>query len=164
MIEIQRRVQSAAESILDNEALTADLDDDAAKLLLDWGVGFARKIVGQTVEMNDAQAEDAIYQPMRSLRKMLRGANKWANGPGEKNLRRVLKEAPNVYGHGYTQPGEDEIDALMGQIPPTAPQRVMALKNFLEGKPYELTGDEEAAETPERESVRSSVGHKRIDR
>ena len=35
--EIRRRVERAAESILENERLTADLDDQAADFLLDWG-------------------------------------------------------------------------------------------------------------------------------
>ena len=35
MIKIQERIQRSVESILDNEALSADLDDDAARLLLD---------------------------------------------------------------------------------------------------------------------------------
>ena len=135
MIEIQGRIQRAAESILDNEALTSELDDEAAKVLLDWGLGLARQIAGQTIEMDEAQAEEAMYQPMRSLRKMLRGANRWANGPGEKNLRRVLKEAPIVYGAGYRQPDEQRVDTFMGRVAPSAPERVMALRSFLEGKP-----------------------------
>ena len=49
MAEIQQRIQRAAESILENEALSADLDDDAAKLLLDWGVKRAEQIAIQTI-------------------------------------------------------------------------------------------------------------------
>ena len=37
MIAIQERIQRTAESILENEALTADLDDEAAQVLLDYG-------------------------------------------------------------------------------------------------------------------------------
>jgi hypothetical protein len=34
--EITRRIKRTAESILENERLTADLDDEAAKELLNW--------------------------------------------------------------------------------------------------------------------------------
>ena len=119
MIEIQQRIQRAVESILDNEALTAGLDDQAARVLLDWGVERTQKIVAQTVEMDDAQAEQATYQPMRALRKMLRSANKWAIGPGEKNLIKVLDQAPIVYGSRYRQPGDQEVSDFMAHIPST---------------------------------------------
>ena len=38
MNAIQHRIQRAAESILENEALTEDLDDTAANVRIDWGV------------------------------------------------------------------------------------------------------------------------------
>jgi len=134
MVEIQQRIQHAAESILENEALSADLDDDAAKVLLDWGVMLSQQIAVQTVEMDDLQAEEAMYGPMRALRKMLRTANNWTNVPGEKNLRRILDEAPMVYGAGYVGPSDEEISAFMALTLAAPPKRLIALQSFLEGK------------------------------
>jgi len=48
MDELTRRAQDLAESILENESLTADLDDAAAKVLIDWGVACAEIIAHST--------------------------------------------------------------------------------------------------------------------
>ena len=141
MYQIQKRIQRAAESILENEALSADLDDDSAKVLLDWGVSLSRQITIQTVEMDDAQAEQAMYRPMRALRKMLSIANKWTNGPGEKNLRRMLEQAPDIYGSEYTPPGDEELRAFMVQIPAGSIERLNALQRFIQGDQVDLASN-----------------------
>jgi hypothetical protein len=164
MIEIQQRIQRAVESILDNEALTADLDDQAARVLLDWGVGLTQQIVGQTLEMDEAQAEQATYQPMRALRKMLRSANKWANAPGEKNLRKVLDQAPNVYGSRYRQPSDQQLGDFMAQIPSTPLERVTALQRFVNGEEIVPAAGKEPMKEPDtaRGDARRA-SHKKID-
>ena len=130
MTEIQQRIQRAAESILENEALTADLDDDAAKALLDWGVKQAQAIASETIEMDDAQAEEVMYQPMRALRKMLRTANKWAVDPQEMTLARIMKQAEIIYGNC---PTEEQQAAFLMAIPQDTTARVHALRGFVEG-------------------------------
>ena len=133
MIEIQGRIQRAAESILVNEALSADLDDDAAKILLDWGLTRTQQIVGQTIEMDQFQAEEAIYLPMRALRKMLRNANKWAMDPGENYLEKIFEQASVVYGLGFVQPNDAQQSAFTNQIPSAPSERLIILQKFVEG-------------------------------
>ena len=163
MIEIQSRIQRAAESILENEALTADLDDAAAKLLLDWGVTLSQQIAIQTIEMDESQAEESMYGPMRALRKMLRGANNWAIAPGEKNLRRILETAPMVFA-GYTDPSDEELKAFIAQTPLTKPERLIGLQRFLEGNRGEHPGEGKQLEKPDTNSISQDVKlHKKID-
>jgi hypothetical protein len=131
MNDIQERIQHAAESILENEALTADLDDEAAQVLLDWGVEQSQTIAAQTAEMNEAEAEEAMYRPMRALRKMLRITNKWATNPQEKDLSKILKQVEIVYG---SSPDVDQQTAFLGALPKDTGARVQALRGFIEGK------------------------------
>ena len=133
MIEIEQRIQRAAESILENEALTAGLDDEPAKLLLAWGIDLAQKITAQTAGMDDIQAEEAAYRPMRALRKMLRGANQWTLDPQERGLGRVLRQAPSVYGADYSLPTDDQQRDFLSAVPTGAANRLVALRAFVEG-------------------------------
>ena len=137
MNNIQERIQRAVESILENEALTADLDDAAAQILLDWGVNRARAIASETTEMNEAQAEEFMYPPMRALRKMLRNINKWAVNPQESTLAGITEQAEIVYG---SSPDEAHITAFLTQIPNDPTERVSVLRAFIEVErrdPYE---------------------------
>ena len=110
------RLQRAAESILENEALTADLDDAAGQVLMDWGIDQAQRIVAPTLEMDEAAVEEATYQPMRALRKMLRQVNKWAAMPDFLGLEKILEEAATTYGAGYVAPDAEARTQFIDQI------------------------------------------------
>jgi hypothetical protein len=131
MSTVQERIQRAAESIIENEALTADLDDEAAKLLLDWGITCAREIAGKTADLDDDAAEEAMYRPMRALRKMLRTAGKWANDPQERTLARIMKQAEIIYG---SCPTEEQQAALLAVIPQDTTAKIQVMRNFVEGE------------------------------
>jgi hypothetical protein len=77
MKQFQQRVNRAAESILENERLTADLDDADAKVLIDWGVACAERIARSTAGLNDLEAEEAMYPRLRATRRMMRQVNSW---------------------------------------------------------------------------------------
>lgn len=127
---IQLRIQRAAESLLENEALTGELNDEAARLLLDWGIDRARAITETTVDMDEILAEETMYQPMRALRKMLRSVNKWVNDPQERELGKIIQQASIVYGRS---PDEDAQEKFLSQVPGDIVGRVIALKQFLDG-------------------------------
>ena len=112
----QARLQRAAESILENEALTAELDDEAAQVLLDWGVSLAQRIASETIELDEAGAEEATYQPMRALRKMLRKINNWAGEPDHSGLEEILEQAAITYGAGYAPPGTEILAQFGNQV------------------------------------------------
>jgi hypothetical protein len=77
MDELPTRITHAAESIMENESLTDGLDDTAAKVLLDWGIGHAQAIAQSTAGMSDAEAERAMSTRLRATRRVMRLANRW---------------------------------------------------------------------------------------
>lgn len=137
MTVIQARLQRAAESILENEALTADLDDEAAQVLLDWGVTLAQRITSETIELDQAAAEEATYQPMRALRKMLRQINHWANNPEISGLEKIIEQAAITYGAGYAASGSDLQAQFSDQIRTGAlnpAENIRQLRAFIENQ------------------------------
>lgn len=56
----------AAERILEDESLTADLGDDAAGLLLDWGAAQAEAIARRAQQALDAQLQ-ALRRTMNRI-------------------------------------------------------------------------------------------------
>lgn len=74
--DIDRRVRRAAQSVLENESLTDDLDDKAAKALIDWGVSRAENAARATENLDDERAEEQMYPRMRANRKLMRTVNK----------------------------------------------------------------------------------------
>ena len=137
MIAIQARIQCAAESLLENEALTADLDDEAAKVLLDWGVALAQQIAAETVEMDDSAADDFMYQPMRALRKMLRRVNKWVLAPDETGVEKIIELARITYGVEYVTPSPEQRALFMEQISQWSDnslEMIRQLRHFIENQ------------------------------
>jgi hypothetical protein len=105
MMDITQRTSRAVESLIENEALTAHLDDQTAKLLLQWGIDCAKNIVQDTEGMTDDEAEEAMYGRMRALRRMLRRIDRWV--PQRRSagvdtnaafLSQVTRMAATVYG------------------------------------------------------------------
>ena len=108
---MDRRRQRAAESILDNESLTADLEDDAARLLIDWALSCAEQIVHSTEGLSDEEAEDATYPRLRSTRRLMRFVNRWVRqrlemtpGESERLLGQIVQQARTIYGPDYVPP------------------------------------------------------------
>jgi hypothetical protein len=80
MTDLKKRLQLASERILGDERLTADLDDDPAQSLLDWGLACTERIVGSTANLaDDALAETAIETRHKATRRMMRHINRWAS-------------------------------------------------------------------------------------
>ena len=73
-----QRVQRAVESILENEAVSQELDDDAAGTLLRWGTTWAQDLVQSTLDLDEEMARDAIAPRLRAVRRMMRAVSRWA--------------------------------------------------------------------------------------
>jgi hypothetical protein len=104
----------AAQSILENESLTADLDDAAANALLEWGVTNARMVarsVGVTTLFDESDSggrEIAMSERLRAVGRMMRAVNAYVRGLGgtdgeerESALQEVLEQAAVVYGRTF---------------------------------------------------------------
>jgi len=111
MEDVDLRIQQVTESLLDNERLTADLDDEAAKVLLDWGLDRATEIVNQTGNMNEHQAYEFLGPRLKAVRRMLSATNRWISCQGHQQseleqLEKIYRQATIVYG----QIGPEEAD------------------------------------------------------
>ena len=118
--DLTRRERRAVESILENERLTADLDDASAKLLLDWGIACARRVSRSTAGLDDEEAEQALHPRMRATRRLMRQVNRWIAGRRELDaqhgaaaLDQLIEQAAIIYGQDYTSPSQDRRQAFL---------------------------------------------------
>ncbi len=129
-MDLSQYTRQAVESLLENETLTADLDDEAADVLLQWGIDCAKRImretvvVGDTLSSDESAVEAAAYGRMRALRRMLREIDEWASGqaePGPAALAQIASRASIVYGRDLSMLAaqadrlESEMAALSAQ-------------------------------------------------
>ncbi len=78
MNDVNRRIDRAAERLLTNERLTADLDDEPAQLLLNWGLAWAQMIAESTAGLDKAAAKSIMKPRLKALRRLMRTVNRWA--------------------------------------------------------------------------------------
>ena len=142
---IKERSDKAVESILENEKLTADLADDAAEVLLDWGIACVRTIVQVTLGLDEMEAEEAMYGPMRATRRLMRAVNRWLTRYeilGEVGhvevLQKIIAQAGVIYGRDYIPPTPAQQGAFLAEIrglTADAPQMILQLRGFVEHDP-----------------------------
>ncbi len=93
--DLAHREQLTIERLLEDERLTADLNDAAATALLDWGIATAKGIVADTETLDDEEAEAAMYPRLRALRTVMRYASSWFGKRGtadlDKNVQLIRK-------------------------------------------------------------------------
>ncbi|RLD02688.1 MAG: hypothetical protein DRI56_13770 [Chloroflexota bacterium] len=75
--DTELRAAQAVESILSNETLTSDLDDEEAKLLLNWGLEWAKRVALNTSHLKDAAAQENMHPKLKAIRKLMRLVNRW---------------------------------------------------------------------------------------
>ena len=103
-MDIEKRIKMAAESILENEALRAGLNDEAASALLDWGMARAKQITAETANVeDDDEAQEAVYPRMSALYQILGDVVSLCAenaDPAQRSglLQEIAEQAPLVYG------------------------------------------------------------------
>ena len=138
--QVERRISRVAESILENERLTADMDDKAATALMNWGVACGKQIAQATEDMDDETAEEAMYPRLRALRRLMRIVSSWLSkteaGDSARDagrLEQVLELAATVYGTDYAPPDAQAIASYLSryeEYPPVL--RVYELRKLIE--------------------------------
>ena len=118
---LENRVTRAVESILENETLTADLEDQAARVLLDWGVGWAKTIALGTAGLDDMVAGDAMSQRLRAVRRLMRAINKWIGTQQGDDVERstslisrILEQSAILYGQDVASVDTGQLDVFLG--------------------------------------------------
>jgi len=128
--------QRAVESILENEALTADLDDQAASLLLDWAMSLAKQAAQGVAGMDEASAEEQFNERMRNVRQFIRQVNRWASTAEEPALGKALELAAPFYAQRLGAADTSRMQGFRsetGQLNQPA-ERIRSLRRLLEGQ------------------------------
>jgi len=122
MDDLTQRETRTAESILEDERLTADLDDAAANALINWGITCAKTIVQSTAGLDETQAEEAMYPRLRALRRTMRTISRWAAKQQEwdaessaDSLAQIIEQTVIIYGEGYTPPTDNQRNTFLQQ-------------------------------------------------
>jgi hypothetical protein len=138
---LEERAKHAAETILENESLTDGLDDDAAQVLLDWGLACAKMIAQSTAGLAEAEAEEVMSDRLRAVRRLMRPMDDWINRqmlePDQSAalLSKIIEQAKIVYGEAYIPPSESQQQSFLAQYQTSeaSPQQIITdLRQFLE--------------------------------
>lgn len=149
--ELAPRINRVVESILENESLTADLDDVAAKALLDWGVACAKVIAQSTASLDDIEAEDVMSPRMHATRRLMRLVNRQVSrqshtdaGGGATLLTKVIEQATTIYGKDFTPPDNEQRNAFLKEgLISSSPQFIANLRALIENQVATRTSSEE---------------------
>ncbi|HET91128.1 MAG TPA: hypothetical protein ENN99_10380 [Chloroflexi bacterium] len=141
MYELERRIKRAAESILENESLTAALDDDTAQELVAWGLDCTKTVVQNTANMNAAEAEERIRPQLRAIGRLMRSIGNWMAArqktaeTGAPWLEDILEQAAVIYGRDVSFPSIEQREAFLHHVQSIAhgAQAVLAWRQFIEG-------------------------------
>jgi hypothetical protein len=158
-----QRIKHVAEGFLENESLTADLDDRAAQVLLDWGLTSSKRVAQGTVDLDDVEAEEAMYPRLRATRRLMRYVNRWVAQRQEMDtqasttlLSRILDQAAIIYGERFRPPSEERRQVFLQRMAFTgaagsAQQVVTSLREFIEDAVDRVTGEGEGKDDQEVE-------------
>lgn len=137
---LSKRIESVSESILSNEAFTAQFEDDAADILINWALKRAEFIVSDTIGLNDAAAEKVMYPRMKALRRIAKYAGKLAFGEEDLTelVGRIVEKAHDVYGVDFIIPDQAAQNAFVEQVQSVTPIELLNhMIVFLEGEKSE---------------------------
>ena len=95
MTDVETR-RIAVERILEDEALTADLTDQAAALLLEWGLTRAEAMAQQAEELSQAELDAHLAALRRTMKRISRQAGKAAPKAQVEQVRVLLAETEMV--------------------------------------------------------------------
>ncbi len=74
---LEKRMQRAVESVLENEGLVSGLDKETASALQDWGIQNVKRIAGKTGDLDDERADEAMFPKMKASRGLMRAIRVW---------------------------------------------------------------------------------------
>jgi hypothetical protein len=147
---LEQRVRRAAESILENESLTAGLDDEAAQRLLDWGVACAEAIAQETASLNDDEAEAAMSPRLRATRRFMRRVRGWVVKRQEMEadasaelLSEIIEQAAIMY-QDFMPPDDHQREVLENEwlnLADDPAQMIVRLRMFIEGAGIDSTAN-----------------------
>jgi hypothetical protein len=144
---MEKHIQMAVESILENESLRAGLEDNAASVLLDWGTDRAKKIAIEVAELEDqSRAEEVLNVRMHALREMLRIAVRMCaenvdSTESDMLLEKVTSLLPLVYGEATAIPETSQWNNLLAVEFGSVQEKMITFRNLVENDPSIRKGD-----------------------
>ena len=78
MLDLKHREERAIESLFEDEALTAGLDDAAAKELINWAIDCVRRVFQKATGLRESVAEKMITDKLSAIRRLMRFISRWA--------------------------------------------------------------------------------------
>ncbi|NIW44116.1 MAG: hypothetical protein GWN14_04575 [candidate division Zixibacteria bacterium] len=133
---IEKRLQREIENLYANEGLTRDLNDSSARILLELLEEQVRTIVNNTADLEDADAEEAMYPRLKAMRRMARYINQSVREDADSFdlAGKIVDQAKVLYGEAYVEQLENKIQSLLA-FPRTEPGvLILTLKQLLEGE------------------------------
>lgn len=120
--DIESRIQRAVEALLENEAITSNLDDIQADKFLKWAQARTQAIIKDTAGMDDLTAEETSYPRQKALRRFARYLNRAAAGDGDlfSTVQQLFEQAQLIYNKNEISIPEDQVNtlAMVVQIEP----------------------------------------------
>ncbi len=143
MDNIAKGVKLAVEGLLENESLTAGLNEKAAQNVLDWGMEITQQIVRGTAELDDQAAEEATYPRLRAARRMMRDMSRFVAVLPQADadeltplLDELVGYAETIFGPNYVPPLPEERRIFAERLVALRDEPVQAvtrLRHFLQG-------------------------------
>jgi len=135
--DIESRVSKVAESILGNESLTSNLDDDAAEIFLNWALAKGEIVARSTTGMDEIMAEAAMYPRLKALRRVARYIGRWVTGGGEpvELIEKITEQARILYDDAFVEPDPVEKERICHY--PMGIEQILIvseIKNLFEGE------------------------------
>jgi hypothetical protein len=128
---VEERAQQAAEQLLGDESLTDEMQDAEAQTLLDWGIAFSQRLSENTLEMDDAIAEEYLSAALPNLRRVIRRTNKLVGSLPQADtemiagsLAAIFESAAQVPELAATPPGD--LSTLAGSLAQLSPADALA--------------------------------------
>lgn len=123
MSDLEKRRKRAMEYILENEALTSDLNDAAALKLNDWGFRLAAFLADETSNMQHNKGLEHIGERMRSLRRLMRNINRLGGRVNRLDedaqrdrFRLIVKYAKELFGKRFPELSNEEKERILLRI------------------------------------------------
>jgi methyl-accepting chemotaxis protein len=78
MVDLTRREERAVERLLEDEALTAGLDDTAANELINWAIDCISRTFQKASGLGESDTERMITDRLSAIRRLMRFISRWA--------------------------------------------------------------------------------------
>lgn len=147
-LEPAAREQRIDDALRGNARLTEGLPGEAADSLMALGLDMARLIVRDTVELDNASAEDVLQPRVRAVRRLMMAAAR-ATGPDEASVTPAewLEQAAIALGDRFAPPDELAAAAFGGAwraLQGRPADQIAALRRFIEDHSSDHAGRPDA--------------------